>query len=216
MHSSQYQRAFPRFTAFQRGNNRLRGRPSMISGRGLGQKIRDEFFPGLQADEFFSWATYWLASQSPNYKCLQLPWLHRNEDEMNRSSPFPCSQVFLLTYPSSVAQSNINLHRLHLGFPSHCDSQHRWPITCKSPCLEEKRNYGDASPMTVMQWLMDSNSYNCTKAVVYLSIYEMFQGQVTWMLIYNCCFLFWLRGLNVLWEKYRYDQFQRQRYYQHE
>ncbi len=33
------------------------------------------------------------------------------------------------------AQSNEDLHRLHLGFPPHCDSQHRWPFTSRSPCL---------------------------------------------------------------------------------
>ncbi len=43
-----------------------------------------------------------------------------------RSYPCQSSQVFL-----------------HLGFPPHCDSQHRWPFTSRSPCLEyPPRNLG--------------------------------------------------------------------------
>ncbi len=62
---------------------------------------------------------------------------------------YPCqsSQVFLLTHQCwrtqawfspakyQFAQSNEDLHRLHLGFHPHCDSQHRWPLTSRSPCL---------------------------------------------------------------------------------
>ncbi len=43
---------------------------------------------------------------------------------------------WIRSYPcqsSQFAQSNEDLH---LGFPPHCDSQHRWPFTSRSPCLD--------------------------------------------------------------------------------
>ena len=50
-------------------------------------------------------------------------WLQRNEDELGH------------IHVRAVRFSNEDLHQLHLGFPPHCDRQHRWPFTSRSPCL---------------------------------------------------------------------------------
>ncbi len=54
-------------------------------------------------------------------------WLHKKEDELGH--------IHVRADRFSYSHTSEDLHRLHLGFPPHCDSQYRWPVTCKSPCL---------------------------------------------------------------------------------
>ncbi len=72
---------------------------------------------------------YILRMNQPSNLAILWKWTV-HEPTFYRSQRFPTH-----TPVYQFAQPNEDLHQLHLGFPPHCDSQQRWPFTCKSPCL---------------------------------------------------------------------------------